>query len=462
MPRLLTPSESDFPQPANQRDQHNRDRRSTLAKATSAGPDGVSFNAGVEACRSFLKTRDLRVDATGTYRLGMTDSDLGDVAGRNVSHGCLARSLWFTMRCHGQRVSEATLQTVFTELAMREADQRYRLLAGRLIGTPATSAGRDLALRWVQAITPTADVLDAVAVMQWLWQVKRRLAGLPTQEELMLVISGPKQGTGKSTALRKLVEPLAELVIDVSAKTFSDEREAEVMATHAVGILDEMARVNTTEAADIKRTITQPTVSYRKMRENGRVTAKRLMSFAGTANEPLALLVNDTTGARRFHELTVATGGRIDHATINAIDYHALWSAVSELDPAPILPVVDLLRSRQQALVARDAVSGWLEDETWSALIWDPPGAAAVVVEAYDPQQGEPCAATRARFLSWCAQNGQKGMDAGRLGNRLANLGFDHRVIRYQGRRCNGYFVPDEVRLKGCDDPIPHSTPEVT
>ena len=143
MPRLLTPSESNFPQPANQRDQHSRDRRSASASATTAGPDGVSFNAGVEACRSFLKSRDLRVDATGTYRLGMTDPHLGDVAGRNISHGCLARSLWFTMRCRGQRVSEATLQTVFVELAMREADQRYRLLTSRLIGTPATPEGRD-------------------------------------------------------------------------------------------------------------------------------------------------------------------------------------------------------------------------------------------------------------------------------------------------------------------------------
>lgn len=278
----------------------------------------------------------------------------------------------------------------------------------------------------------------------------------------MLVISGPKQGTGKSTALRRLVEPLAELVIDVSAKTFSDEREAEVMATHAVGILDEMARVNTTEAADIKRVITQPTVSYRKMRENGRVTARRLMSFAGTANEPLALLVNDTTGARRFHELTVASDGRIDHATINAINYGDLWSAVCELDPAPILPVVDQLRRRQQALVARDAVAGWLEDETWGALVWEPPSAAPVVVPAYNSDTGEPCTATRARFLSWCAQNGQKGMDAGRLGNRLANLGFDHRLIRFQGRRCYGYFISEDIRLKPQAEPVSSSNPEAT
>ena len=72
--------------------------------------------------------------------------------------------------------------------------------------------------------------------------------------------------------------------------------------------------------------------------------------------------------------------GHIDRDGINAIDYRVLWTSVSELDPAPILPLIDRLRDRQQALVARDAVSGWLEDETWGALIWNPPGAAPVVV----------------------------------------------------------------------------------
>ena len=51
--------------------------------------------------------------------------------------------------------------------------------------------------------------------------------------------------------------------------------------------------------------------------------------------------------------------GRIDRDAINTIDYRVLWTAVSELDPAPILPLIDRLGDRQQALVARDAVSGW-------------------------------------------------------------------------------------------------------
>ncbi len=447
MPRLLTPDDADAFRSPDRHDQHRPDRWRSAPPPASASPDGVSFNAGVSACRAHLAARGLQVDATGAYRVGLTADALGEVAGRGVSPGGLARSLWFTMRSQGQRISEATLQTIFAELALRAADARYRVLTSRLLGTAATQAGRDLVRRFVQAITPSADDLDVGAVMQWLWQVKRRLAGLPTQEELMLLISGAKQGTGKSTALRKLVEPLAELVIDVSTHTFSDEREAEVMATHAVGIIDDMARVNATEAADIKRTITQPTVAYRRMRENGRVTAKRLMSFVGTANEPLALLVNDTTGARRFHELTVAVNGRIDRAAINAIDYRALWTAVSETDPAPILPLLERLRERQQTLVARDAVSGWLDDETWGALSWNPPGAAPVVVDAYDPLVGEPCAHTRARFLFWCAQNGQKGMDAARLGNRLTTLGFDNRQMRVLDQRGHRYFIPQALRM---------------
>jgi hypothetical protein len=42
-------------------------------------------------------------------------------------------------------------------------------------------------MEYLERPTPSdrsADDLDVGAVMQWLWQVKRRLAGLPTQEEL--------------------------------------------------------------------------------------------------------------------------------------------------------------------------------------------------------------------------------------------------------------------------------------
>jgi hypothetical protein len=402
----------------------------------------------VDACETLLRERDIQVDATGAYRVGMTDDYLGEIAGRGISPGGLARSLWFTMRSQGHRIGETTLQSIFAELAQRAAEDRYRAVTGHMLGTAATEHGRDLVRRFVRAIMPSADDLDVGALLQWLWQVKRRLAGMPTQEELMVLICGARQGTGKSTAVRKLVAPLAELVIDVSTGTFSDEREAEVMATHAVGILDDMAHVGAAAAADLKRTITQPVVAYRRMRENGRVTAKRLMSFIGTANEPLALLVSDTTGARRFHQLTVALNGTIDRAAINAIDYRVLWTAVSEADPAPILPFLEQLRERQQSLVARDAVTGWLDDEMWGPLTWDPPGAEAVVVAAYDPLVGEPCAHTRARFLSWCAQNGQRGMDAARLGHRLVALGFEHRLIRCRDRRCNGYLVPDGLRLE--------------
>ena len=82
-----------------------------------------------------------------------------------------------------------------------------------------------------------------------------------------------------------------------------------------------------------------------------------------------------------------------------------------------------------------------------------------MVVDAYDPQVGEPCALTRARFLFWCAQNGQKGIDAARLGNRLTTLGCEHRLIRYQNRRCNGYRIPDAIRMEITDDVHADSSP---
>jgi hypothetical protein len=411
------------------------------AKTTPPLTDGFTFAKLVESCRRHRRTRNLLVDATGTYRLANAGA-LGDIAGADAAHGALARALWFALRSQGVRASEATLQAIFEELARQDARERYATITSRLLDQPIDPRGADEVAAWCTAITGHLDSVDTTVVCHWLWQVKRRLAGLPTHDELMLVIYGHVQGTGKSTALRRLVEPLGELVIDVSARTFSDEREAQVMATHAIGILDEMARVSTTEAADIKRVITQPAVSYRRMRENGRITARRLMTFAGTANEPVSLLVNDTTGARRFHQLDVNPTGAVDWSAINAINVDLLWRAVNEHDAPQIHAVLPQLRQRQLALVARDAVTGWLEDERWQRLCWSPPGTDPEDIPAYDATSGELCRHTRLRFLYWCQANGSRPLEMARLGQRLTALGFLRRRVRIDEHLEWVYQVP--------------------
>jgi hypothetical protein len=417
----------------------------TSAKAAPPLSDGFTFASMIDACRQHRQQRGLLVDATGTYRLA-SDGALGDIAGADAAHGALARSLWFALRSQGVRVSEATLQAIFEELARQDARERYAAITGRLLDQPVDQRGGDEVAAWCAAITGRVDSVDTTVVCHWLWQVKRRLAGLPTHDELMLVIYGHVQGTGKSTALRRLVAPLGELAIDVSARTFSDEREAQVMATHAIGILDEMARVSTTEAADIKRVITQPAVSYRRMRENGRITARRLMTFAGTANEPVSLLVNDTTGARRFHQLDVNPTGAVDWSAINAINLDLLWRAVNEHDAPPIHVVLPELRQRQLTLVARDAITSWLEDERWQRLCWSPPGTDPEDIPAYNAACGELCRHTRLRFLYWCQANGARPLEMARLGQRLTSLAFNRRRVRVGERLEWIYDVPECFR----------------
>lgn len=207
------------------------------------------------------------------------------------------------------------------------------------------------------------------------------------------------------------------------------------------------ARLSTTEAADIKRVITQPLVSYRRMRENGRITARRVMTFAGTANEPVSLLVNDTTGARRFHQLDVNPGGVVDWSAINAINLDLLWRAVNEHDRSPIHAVLPELRKRQLTLIARDAVTGWLDDERWQALSWSPSGTLPENVPAYDPTRGDLCRHTRLRFLHWCQANGARPLEMARLGQRLTSLVCLRQRMRIGDRLEWTYVVPESLRM---------------
>lgn len=463
MPIIIDPNAAPPPSPRRGPNAAQRPNGTPAAtppakpKPPPKSANSAAFSLWVAACRGCLTDRRLAVDATGTFRLVGDDGRMGDVAGHDASPGQLARALWFTLRQRGEKVPEPMLRSIFEELASRDLRDRFALLRDRFLGQPATTAGVDELRRWVRAIAPESDDVDLAAVQHWMWQVKRRLAGLEITDDLMLVIYGTDQGTGKSTAVRRLVAPLEELVIDITGRTFADEREAEVMSTHIVGVLDEMARMNHAEAADIKRVISQPVVSYRRMRENGRITARRLMSFIGTANEPVSLLINDTTGARRFHQLTVPPGHRVDWDTINRLDVPLAWTAVNEHDPSPLAPFIAQLRQRQERFVARDTVTAWLDDETWKAVTWEPPGTDAIHVQPYDHQNGEPCPHTRARYLAWCATNGQRPQEASRLGHRLAALGFDRRQIRHLGERLWFYLIPDVSRRRidadGTDPP---------
>jgi hypothetical protein len=296
-------------------------------------------------------------------------------------------------------------------------------------------------IAWVQAVTGQTRELDIAVVRHWIWNAKRMALGLRTERDLMIVIYGA-QGSGKTTAVERLAEPLAELGITVDATYLTDDRKAPVLASAIVGRWEEMQGSQRADLEALKHTLTAAHISYRPMRTTQTVIQPRTCSFIGTSNIPIDAMVQDVTGNRRFMQLD--TPVRCDWDAIKELDARRIWRAVDHQSPAPIDPFVHLLQAHQAEHQHRDPFALWLESETWDLLhVQRGDSASPYIIKAYDLAKGELFEDMAARFQFWCRTVGQAPMGVKTFALRLKQEGFTDKQRRENnGSRPRYYFKP--------------------
>jgi ABC-type cobalamin/Fe3+-siderophores transport system ATPase subunit len=215
--------------------------------------------------------------------------------------------------------------------------------------------------KWVKAVTGGEGALAIAVMEQFLWQVKRKLYALPVIEHLMPVIVGP-QGSGKSTAIKKLLEALAYLVDYAGLDVLNDSRETFRLARFYVTFLDEMEGASRAEIEKVKNRITADHVSWRNLGFNTVEMARQTTTFIGASNRGVAELLSDPTGMRRFAEIRSLP--KMDWPTLNALDTLAIWRSVKEGGEAPTLAVLPQLRAHQQELRASRPIEMFLAEHT--------------------------------------------------------------------------------------------------
>jgi hypothetical protein len=195
------------------------------------------------------------------------------------------------------------------------------------------------------------------------------------------------------------------------------------------------------EIEALKHTVTAPVLTYRELSTHHIVVMRRTCSFIGTSNNPVDVMINDTTGARRFFQLT--TPPRCDHALINRIDMNAIWRAVSEDDPAPITQVIEAVRTAQADLVHRDAVSMWLDAAAWDQLVIRPVDSEfPFTIPAYREGRGEPFEHLAARFKHWCQRVGQSGIGVKEFAKRLKQEHFHKHRPEGRAGKVRDWLLP--------------------
>lgn len=383
--------------------------------ASNRRPAGERHLDLVERIEAAIKHRGIQPDAADGWR----EIDGGALV--TVSLKELAADIWYDLLV-GQEVTLGHVTDVLGVLAKRARQVRRASLIANLTNQPATDAGREALKAWVRMVTAGEANTDVRVIAHWLWLVKRLATKRRTEYDLMPILFGA-QGSGKSTATERLVAPFEELSTTINASTLTDERRFRQLGVCLIGRWEEMQGAGRAEIESLKHTVTAHELNYRELSTHSMVVLRRTMSFIGTSNNSVDVMVGDTTGARRFYQLT--TPPRCDFALMDRIDCRQVWQAVSEDEPAPILDVIEVVREAQATLVHRDAVSMWLEAEEWDRLtIKRVDSDQPFTVEAYDQLNGCDFEDLAARFKHWCNEVGQAGIGVKMLAQRLKQEGW--------------------------------------
>lgn len=238
-------------------------------------------------------------------------------------------------------------------------------------------AGRTSLEQWMHGVLfrPPTDVERAV-MLHFLWQVKRKLFGKPTYYHMMPVYVSA-QGTGKTTAIQMLVEPLREVVSNTTLEQFTDQRSWATLSRTYIKVVDEMAKAERTDMATLKMALSaEGVLEYRPMRSNDLEQVIQNNTFIGTSNEEISGLIRDYTGVRRFfqiigcmkpvHELDPKDKER-HWQMLKTADMLAIWRSVDE--ELSILP-----EFREHQLAIAEIQVEELQSRSSFDEFWDMPG----------------------------------------------------------------------------------------
>ena len=199
------------------------------------------------------------------------------------------------------------------------------------------------------------------SVRNVVWQVKRRMLRLPVPEPLMTVLYGREQRGGKSTFWTFLKAAIRDMckVMDVAALVSDAQFD---LFRYFIIDTDEMPKADRANLAKLKNALTATTISRRVFFTQLIADTPMLATCVGSCNVPLASLITDQSGMRRFNELCVKPRTQIEPhwQDIVQADWLGLWRSVDAAEASPLRPFETMLRERQERTRNLDRVETWL------------------------------------------------------------------------------------------------------
>lgn len=189
--------------------------------------------------------------------------------------------------------------------------------------------------RWIDCICCEGQEYSTHVMKHWIWQWKRKLAGLPTQEEMVPVLYGMTR-SGKSTAIRNLLKPIQQIATESSINMISDERQWSVLAHYYIVYIDELAGADKACLDMLKTVITSPMLLQRQLYTHRSEHLAQHATFIATSNKPIRTMIPDETSAARWWELRVHKRCKWDR--LNLLDPLKMFASVHTTDECPLTP----------------------------------------------------------------------------------------------------------------------------
>lgn len=369
--KIATKSEFD-------REMRRARQREALGTAPSTATELVAAFAAKHRLRARydgLMTRTVRAEFTGDDGtvLPITPEDRERDAAIDLyaSFHCDRRSRLNRLDLERElRIMNSDYRMGFAERDITDAVEEWSLAASRerlleiFSGANGKEPHFDAPAKWLELAKEVFDCSETspefvVAVLRkFVWQVKRKIIGLPIFGHLMPVILGP-QGIGKSTLVNRILSPVEELRLNVDFKMITDDRNVDIWHSFVM-FLDEMGYASKADVDAVKNIISASTLTRRPMRTNGHVTIDQNATFIGCSNRELGQLIRDPTGIRRFVGLRMRSDA--NRKLINTIDMGLLWGGVSIEEADPMLAFSSELASQQEDSRERGRVEQWMVD----------------------------------------------------------------------------------------------------
>lgn len=211
------------------------------------------------------------------------------------------------------------------------------------------------------------------------WQVMTKLhkgpkAVLRGGNEAVLMLVSPKQKTGKSSTVRKMVEPFddAGFLWKARLDRLDDSFSFSNLAYNYVALFDDMCTATSINLGKFKQIITDDEVSFRQIYTSTEIKLPKMATLIGTSNKSPRELMHDTTGLRRFHVIDVAnenvyTGKGIDLSIISSIDWSLFYRFCPMTEESPLFSYItpEELALYEENIRPKHVVELWLEDRDY-------------------------------------------------------------------------------------------------